>query len=407
MFDENLNENDKIQRNKVIYKLLSIDVTVIGLPAILIIWVEAGLAFHEILMLQGIFTLTVLLAEVPSGALSDSWSRKGTISSHYLLLAAAFGVYTLANSFIGFAIAEIICGIALALNTGSDSALLFETLKKSEEKHNYGKIISQRMTIMFIGAAIGSIAGGYIAELTMIRLPLVLVVIGHSLFAIISLGYIEINSIKETTMKSSTKNALGIISRNSIIQIVIIYSMTFLIFGKSGFWAGQVLLADKFMVGTIGIGIAIALLNITAATTSYLIRKKIDDLTKLSTIFILLAIDTIYFLILITNHLDLLGFMVLAMSKQISRGSRTPILQIFVQKNCNDTERATMTSFISLIGSLGYFVFSTVVDIFKLSLNMIMIVCFISMVLMSALILLRVIIPNENRLREPKTPQIT
>lgn len=49
------------------YTLTSLDFTAMLVPVIVIIWQQIGLSFGEMLLLQGIFTSSVLLAEVPSG----------------------------------------------------------------------------------------------------------------------------------------------------------------------------------------------------------------------------------------------------------------------------------------------------------------------------------------------------
>ena len=89
---------------------------------------ELGLDMTEIMLLQGIFGLVMVLAEFPSGYVADRIGYRRT-----LMFAAGLGVigwsaYLIATDFMGILLAELILGLSMALISGSDSALLYESL---------------------------------------------------------------------------------------------------------------------------------------------------------------------------------------------------------------------------------------------------------------------------------------
>ena len=49
------------------------------IPTIVLFWLENGLSFMEIMILQSFFALMIVLIEVPSGYIADIIGRKKTI----------------------------------------------------------------------------------------------------------------------------------------------------------------------------------------------------------------------------------------------------------------------------------------------------------------------------------------
>ena len=58
----------QLNRNIRVFQITGIDITVLLVPVIVLLWLEANLTFDEILLLQAIFTLPILLLEIPSGS---------------------------------------------------------------------------------------------------------------------------------------------------------------------------------------------------------------------------------------------------------------------------------------------------------------------------------------------------
>ena len=100
---------------------------------------ELGLDMSEILLLQGIFGLAMVLAEFPSGYIADRIGYRRT-----LMVAAGLGVsgwsaYLVASDFTGILVAELILGLAMALISGCDSALLYESLIAMRQESAFTK----------------------------------------------------------------------------------------------------------------------------------------------------------------------------------------------------------------------------------------------------------------------------
>lgn len=78
-----------------------------------------GLGIADILTLQFVFSTVVLIAEVPSGILSDRFSRKTVYLASKALIVAFFLQVYYADSYIDLAIAWLVYGLSAALDSGT------------------------------------------------------------------------------------------------------------------------------------------------------------------------------------------------------------------------------------------------------------------------------------------------
>ena len=185
---------EQLNRNVRVFQITGIDITVLIVPVLVLLWVNAKLSFDEIIMLQGIFMLAIFLFEVPSGSLADYWSRKGSTALFHMIFGAGIFFYAIGNTFEMFAIAEFLAGIGLTFKTGSDNALVYDSLLTRNDSPNgqFGRIMSNRMTLMFVSAAVGALAGGILAESAILLLSIYITFLGHIGFACLTyFGYVE------------------------------------------------------------------------------------------------------------------------------------------------------------------------------------------------------------------------
>lgn len=119
-----------------------------------------GLSLTEIMLLQGIFSLASLCLEYPSGYISDRLGYRFSLNIASLFGIAGWGIYTIAGSFSGVLVAEILLGISFAFISGSDSALLFETLRQQEKEQLYTLYDGRMSGFAQTGEAVGAIGAG-------------------------------------------------------------------------------------------------------------------------------------------------------------------------------------------------------------------------------------------------------
>ena len=361
---------DQCQRNVRIFQITGFDITVLIVPVIVLVWLKAGLAFHEMLLLQGLFVLPILILEVPSGSIADFSSRKGCTSVYHGLFGIAMFFYAIGNNFYIFALAEILAGVAVAFQTGSETALIYDSLlalDTNDISKNFGNLVSKRMTIMFLGGALGALTGGFIGTISFIQMPIFIATIGHLTFAaLVYWGYTEPPRLKAKTPQAAIMKAFSSLKYQTELKIVIIFSLTGIVFSRIGFWAVQHILVEDFLVTSLIMGFVLAGFNLCAAMSSLAIHSHVDKFSGQWVFLMIILIEGAYFFALIQIP-NAFWILVMSLMAQVTRGIRTPIIQGILQQHLRSDERATFVSLMSFVGSVIYFVISVIIDILDFS----------------------------------------
>lgn len=122
----------------------------------------------EISALFAIWSVTGLLAEVPSGALSDRFPRRLVLAFGSVLQAAGYVCWIVLPGFAGFAVGFVLWGIGTSLFSGTVEALLYEGLSEAGAPGAYaavrGRVVAAEHLTQLpsaLAAAVLFAAGGY------------------------------------------------------------------------------------------------------------------------------------------------------------------------------------------------------------------------------------------------------
>lgn len=116
-------------------------------------------------MLFGVWSAVAVVAEVPTGALADRFSRRACLSAAGFLQATAYACWVLAPGFPGFAAGFVLWGVGGTLTSGAMEALLYDAMAAVGEEDGFTAALGR------ISAA-GLVAGIPAAAAAMILLPL-------------------------------------------------------------------------------------------------------------------------------------------------------------------------------------------------------------------------------------------
>src|SRR3954447_4353813 len=109
-------------------------------PLYALLFLDTGLSDAQISVLFGIWSVTGFLAEVPSGALADRWSRRGVVVLASVLQAAAFALWTAAPELWAFAAGFVVWGVGGALVSGASEALVYDGLTEVGAEDSYVRV---------------------------------------------------------------------------------------------------------------------------------------------------------------------------------------------------------------------------------------------------------------------------
>ena len=146
-----------------------------------------GMNQAQIGLSQAIFTIVMLLLNVPTGWLADRFSRKLSNFAGDALAATGLVYYSMAQGFADVLAAELILGIGGALSMGADGALLRSYVHKlgfgsNGYANQLAKVVSWRPIAQIVALSIG----GYIGA-TEPRLAILLSALPFAVGAILSL----------------------------------------------------------------------------------------------------------------------------------------------------------------------------------------------------------------------------
>jgi MFS family permease len=136
---------------------------------------DAGLNNAEAFAANAFFTAGMVIFEVPTGALADTWGRR----SSYLLGAATLLCSTLlylamwrANAPLwGWAIASMLLGLGFTFFSGATEAWLVDALAFSGYKESLESVMARGQVVGGAAMLAGSVAGGMIAQVTNLGVP--------------------------------------------------------------------------------------------------------------------------------------------------------------------------------------------------------------------------------------------
>jgi MFS family permease len=144
-----------------LYGFSFLQMTLFPMAIITLFWKDRiGLSLTQILLLQGILSVVMVVMEYPSGYISDRIGYRVSLTLAALLGMVGWGLYTVAATFAHVMAAEILLGISLAFISGSDSALLYETLKQEGTEQEYARHQGRMSGYAQGGEALGAVFAG-------------------------------------------------------------------------------------------------------------------------------------------------------------------------------------------------------------------------------------------------------
>jgi MFS family permease len=123
-------------------------------PIYALLFLEHGLSWEEFGILNGIWAITIIVLEVPSGALADTLGRKKLLVLAAVCMMVEMLALLLAPMngseyvFMLFALNRVVSGLAEAAASGADEALAYDSLKEAGMENNWNKTLekAQRFT---------------------------------------------------------------------------------------------------------------------------------------------------------------------------------------------------------------------------------------------------------------------
>ncbi len=312
------------------------------MPIIVLFYQENGLSMQDVLLLKAIYSAAVVLLEIPSGYAADIWGRKKSLILGAVFGCAGFVVYSFSHGFSGFLLAELILGVGGSFISGSDSAMLYDTLQQMNRKDDYLKQESRMMSVGNFAEALAGAAGGMLAVISLRTPFMVQAVIAFTAvpaaFLLVDVHYKNIQKNENRSIPAILKYA--VISNKTLRWNIVLSS----VIGSATLtfaWFVQPYLRDlDFKVSTIGI--IWSLLNLTVGAVALLSHKTAESLGKTGTM-LLIVIGISGGFIFSGLQYSLAGAAMFFVFYAV-RGIATPVLKNYINELTQSHMRATVLS---------------------------------------------------------------
>ena len=325
----------------------------VAMPIIVLFFQEHGLSLTQVMILQAIYSLSVAVFEIPSGYIADVFGRKQTIIFSTIFSFIGYLVFSFYGGFYVFALAQVLVGIGGSLMSGSDSAIIYDTLLETKQKNTYTRIEGRNYAIGNFSEAIAGMLGGFLA-VGSIYLP-VYVQTGILFFSIpIAFSLVEPTVHQENKMDRSLKAIFSVVEfsmiKHSKLRWLIIYSSAMGVGTLSMAWFSQPFFKE-IGIPLVYFGILWAGLNFSAGITSFNSYKYDKYINHKQLKYITLAMFISFVLLAFNNTVYGLLFI---LSIYLLRGVITPILRNEININTSSNKRATVLSIRSFIIRISF-----------------------------------------------------
>ncbi len=149
------------------------------------------LSFVQIFGLQTWFMLVSFLMEVPTGAVADRFGRKVSVALGGFLVAAASILYGSFPHVAVFVAAEALFAVAIALISGADEALAYDSLLACGREAEASRVMSRLEAAKLAGILAGALLGAVVASRWGVRWPMLLQSVPMALSGVIALSLAE------------------------------------------------------------------------------------------------------------------------------------------------------------------------------------------------------------------------
>jgi MFS family permease len=139
---------------------------------------DAGLSATAAFAANALFTAGMVLFEVPTGVVADTWGRRASYLLGSVTLALSTALYWLAwqmeAPFWAWAVTSALLGLGFTFFSGATEAWLVDALKFTGFKGNLESVFAKGQIVGGVAMLSGSVAGGLVAQWTNLGVPYIL-----------------------------------------------------------------------------------------------------------------------------------------------------------------------------------------------------------------------------------------
>lgn len=273
------------------------------IPVLSLILLSKGITLSKLSLVLGLYALTVVVLELPTGIAADILGRKKVFCLSLLVSILSFTIILFGHGMIALCIGMIFHGLSRALSSGSFDALFIDWYIDNFGKDKMHKITTRLSVLDAMGLSLGAITGGIFPIISRNLLPmlgeydlnLILKIVLTLASAVFSFIFITETSVAKKSeripVKKHIQNSSALImkNRNLLFIFMSVLSTGFFLSALETYWQPHFksLLPDNSLFWLLGI---LAFLYLGAGMIGSIASEKVMDKFKFDNLKLYLSL---------------------------------------------------------------------------------------------------------------------
>lgn len=327
---------------------------------------NAGLSIFEAFLANAFFTLGMVIFEIPTGIVADSWGRRTSYLLGTVTLSSStvmyFVLWQVHSPFWLWAVASILLGLGYTFFSGAVEAWLIDALHHVRYKGKVEAVFGKAQIVGGAAMLIGTLGGGLIAQFTNLGVPylvrggILLLLFFVAWVALRDIGFVpergeRVFKAMRTLLKSSIDNGLKVLPVRWLMLSAVILSSV----GFYAFYALQPYLLQLFGDSTAYwvAGLAATLVSVAQISGGLLAGRIASLFSKRTTALLLMTATSSIVLVLLFVSYSFMISLALVFVWGLLFAAVMPIRQTYMNGMIPSKQRATVLSFDSVMSNLG------------------------------------------------------
>jgi MFS family permease len=223
-----------------------------------------GMSLTQIGLLEGIFHVTSLAMEVPTGSIADLFGRKLSRALGRCMSLASILILIASSDFTHFLFFMVFSALSYNLESGSGEALVYDSLKYLGKSEEFMRIAGKQEAIFQCSSIVAFLVGGLLGTLDYhlafwVSAAIITFTIGYSLLFVEppidsdSTGFSPKRSLKGFARQIA--DSFGVIAKTRKVAFLILFTQTILafctciFFYMQNFWKNEGM--SEFQIGVL------------------------------------------------------------------------------------------------------------------------------------------------------------
>lgn len=327
---------------------------------------NAGLSIFEAFLANAFYTLGMVIFEIPTGIVADSWGRRTSYLLGTVTLSAStilyFVLWQAHSPFWLWAVASMLLGLGYTFFSGAVEAWLIDALHYVRYKGKVEAVFGKAQIVGGAAMLIGTLGGGLIAQFTNLGVPYL--IRGGILLLLFVVAWVTLRDIgfvpernervfkaMRTLLESSIDNGLKVLPVRWLMFSAVILSSV----GFYAFYALQPYLLELFGDTTAYwvAGLAATLVALAQISGGLLAGRIAGLFARRTTALVLMTVASSAVLVLLYFCHNFYLVLALIFVWGILFAATMPIRQTYMNGMIPSKQRATVLSFDSVMSNLG------------------------------------------------------